>query len=106
MGGSDRVPFYARRGNMVMQEAVLSRLVEMAPTPGKTKFLRHWARIVDVKPDNSRLSNPTACAGYMSTAADALAVSSRVAIRLCTFWPTINATRSRPFDLARFTSGR
>jgi sarcosine oxidase subunit beta len=58
-GGLDRVPSYAQRGNMPMQEQVLSGLVEMAPALAKVRLLRHWAGTVDVTPDSSPILGPS-----------------------------------------------
>ena len=109
-GGLDRVPSYAQRGNMPLQEEVLTGLVEMAPALAKVKLLRHWAGIVDVTPDSSPIIGPSGLEGLFLNCgwgtggfkaipaggylfAHLLAEGSHHAI-------------SRPFDLDRFTTGR
>lgn len=109
-GGLDRVPSYAQRGNMPLQEEVLTGIVEMAPALAKVKLLRHWAGIVDVTPDSSPIIGPSGVSGiYLNCGwgtggfkaipaggylfAHLLAEGSHHII-------------SRPFDLDRFTSGR
>ncbi len=62
-GGLDRVPSYAQRGNMPVQEAVLGGLVEMMPALAKVKLLRHWGGIVDVTPDSSPIIGPSGVDG-------------------------------------------
>ncbi|MCP4070970.1 MAG: sarcosine oxidase subunit beta family protein [Hyphomicrobiales bacterium] len=62
-GGLDRVPSYGQRGNMPMQEAVLSGLIEFAPALAKVKILRQWAGIVDVTPDSSPVIGPSGIDG-------------------------------------------
>lgn len=62
-GGLDRVPSYGQRGNLPMQEAVLSGLVEMAPALAKVKLLRHWGGTVDVTPDSSPIIGPSGVEG-------------------------------------------
>ncbi len=62
-GGLDRVPSYGQRGNLPMQETVLSGLVEMAPALAKVKLLRHWGGIVDVTPDSSPVIGPSGVEG-------------------------------------------
>jgi heterotetrameric sarcosine oxidase beta subunit len=62
-GGLDRVPSYGQRGNMPMQETVLSGIVEFAPALAKVKLMRHWAGIVDVTPDSSPLIGPSGVEG-------------------------------------------
>ena len=62
-GGLDRVPSYGQRGNIPMQDTVLSGIVEMAPALAKVKLLRHWAGIVDVSPDSSPLIGPSGTEG-------------------------------------------
>ncbi|MCP4185326.1 MAG: sarcosine oxidase subunit beta family protein [Hyphomicrobiales bacterium] len=62
-GGLDRVPSYGQKGNMPMQENVLSGIVEFAPALAKVKLMRHWAGIVDVTPDSSPLIGPSGVEG-------------------------------------------
>ena len=108
-GGLDRVPSYGQRGNMPMQENVLSGLLEMAPMLAGVRLLRHWAGIVDVTPDSSPLIGPAGVPGiYVNCGwgtggfkaipaggwlfAHLLATGSHHEI-------------SRPFDPARFLGG-
>lgn len=109
-GGLDRIPSYGQRGNLPMQETVLSGLAEMMPSLAKVKLLRHWGGIVDVTPDSSPIIGPSGIdglylncgwgtggfkaipvGGYML--AHVMATGSHHAI-------------SRPFDIDRFKSGR
>jgi len=62
-GGLDRVPSYGQRGNLPMQEEVISGLLEYVPMAAKAKLVRHWAGIVDVTPDSSPLIGPTPLPG-------------------------------------------
>lgn len=62
-GGLDRIPSYAQRGNLPVQETVLAGLVEMMPALASVKLLRHWAGIVDVTPDSSPIIGPSGVKG-------------------------------------------
>ncbi|MEO9779897.1 MAG: sarcosine oxidase subunit beta family protein [Sedimentitalea sp.] len=62
-GGLDRIPSYAQRGNLPVQETVLAGLVEMMPALASVKLLRHWAGIVDVTPDSSPIIGPSGVDG-------------------------------------------
>jgi sarcosine oxidase subunit beta len=96
-GGLDRVPTHGQRGNLPVQEAVISGLLEMFPAFGQLKLLRQWAGVVDVVPDSSPMIGPAGPEGCSSTAAGAPAGSRRSpqaagCWRIC--WPRASTTRS------------
>ncbi|MEL6640421.1 MAG: sarcosine oxidase subunit beta family protein [Pseudomonadota bacterium] len=62
-GGLDRIPSYGQKGNMPVQETVLSSFCEMFPSLAKVKLLRHWGGIVDVTPDSSPIIGPSGVDG-------------------------------------------
>ncbi len=62
-GALDRVPSYGQKGNLPMQEQVITGLIEMMPIAQRAKLLRHWAGIVDVTPDSSPLIGGTPLPG-------------------------------------------
>lgn len=109
-GGLDRVPSYGQRGNLPMQEAVFSGLVEMAPMLGKVKLLRHWAGIVDVTPDSSPLIGPAGVQGYYINCGWGTGGFKAIPAGGYLFaYLLANGSHheiSRPFDLDRFTTGR
>ena len=109
-GGLDRVPSYGQRGNLPMQEEVLSALVEYAPITAKVKLLRHWAGIVDVTPDSSPLISPTALPGFFVNCGWGTGGFKAIPAGGYLFSHLLaNQTHhdiSRPFDLDRFTTGR
>ena len=109
-GGLDRVPSYAQRGNLPVQETVLSGLLEMLPALARVKLLRHWAGIVDVTPDSSPILGPSGRAGFYLNCGwgtggfKAIPAGGWLFAHLLatgTHHPI-----SRPFDPDRFSSGR
>lgn len=109
-GGLDRVPSYGQRGNMPVQEEVLSGLVEMSPMLGKVKLLRHWAGIVDVTPDSSPIIGPSGVDGlYLNCGWGTGGFKAIPAGGYLFAHLLANGTHheiSRPFDMARFETGR
>lgn len=109
-GALDRVPSYGQRGNMPVQESVVSGLAEMAPVLAKVKLLRHWAGIVDVTPDSSPIIGPSDIDGlYLNCGWGTGGFKAIPAGG--TLFAHLLATGShheisRPFDLDRFRSGR
>ncbi|MCE8009412.1 sarcosine oxidase subunit beta family protein [Aestuariivita sp.] len=109
-GGLDRVPSYGQRGNLPMQEAVLSGLIEMAPMLGKVKLLRHWAGIVDVTPDSSPLIGPAGIEGLYINCGWGTGGFKAIPAGGYLFAHLLAEGRhheiSRPFDPDRFAAGR
>ncbi|MEO0372722.1 MAG: sarcosine oxidase subunit beta family protein [Pseudomonadota bacterium] len=109
-GGLDRVPSYGQRGNLPMQEAVLSGLAEMMPSLSKVKLLRHWAGIVDVTPDSSPIIGPSAVdglyvnCGWGTGGFKAIPVGGYLLAHIMA--TGAHHAVSRPFDIDRFTTGR
>lgn len=62
-GALDRIPSYGQRGNLPVQEEVISGLLDMMPIAANAKLLRHWAGIVDVAPDSSPIIGPSGVDG-------------------------------------------
>ncbi|KAB7613517.1 sarcosine oxidase subunit beta family protein [Amylibacter sp. SFDW26] len=108
-GGLDRVPSYGQRGNMPVQEAVLSGLAEMMPSLSKVKLLRHWAGIVDVTPDSSPIIGPSGLdglyldCGWGTGGFKAIPVGGWLLAHLLATGK--HHEISRPFDRNRFVSG-
>lgn len=109
-GGLDRIPSYAQRGNMPVQEAVLSGFCEMFPALAKVKLLRHWGGIVDVTPDSSPIIGPSGVdglylnCGWGTGGFKAIPVGGYLLAHLLA--EGSHHALSRPFDLDRFVSGR
>ncbi|MEM7599232.1 MAG: sarcosine oxidase subunit beta family protein [Pseudomonadota bacterium] len=109
-GGLDRVPSYGQRGNLPMQEAVLSGLAEMMPALAKVKLLRHWAGIVDVTPDSSPIIGPSGVdglyvnCGWGTGGFKAIPVGGYLLAHIMATGGHHEV--SRPFDLTRFITGR
>ncbi|MEM6589634.1 MAG: sarcosine oxidase subunit beta family protein [Pseudomonadota bacterium] len=109
-GGLDRVPSYGQRGNLPMQETVLSGLAEMMPSLAKVKLLRHWAGIVDVTPDSSPIIGPSGLdglyvnCGWGTGGFKAIPVGGYLLAHIMATGSHHDV--SRPFDLHRFTTGR
>lgn len=109
-GGLDRVPSYGQRGNMPVQEEVLSGLVEMSPMLAKVKLLRHWAGIVDVTPDSSPVIGPSGVdglyvnCGWGTGGFKAIPAGGYLFAHLLA--TGAHHEISRPFDLSRFQTGR
>ena len=109
-GALDRVPSYGQRGNLPMQEDVLSGLLEMAPALANVKLLRHWAGIVDVTPDSSPVIGPTPLPGFYLNGGWGTGGFKAIPAG-GTIFAHLLATGShheisKPFDPSRFTSGR
>ena len=109
-GGLDRVPSYGQRGNLPMQEAVLSGLVEMAPMLAKVKLLRHWAGIVDVTPDSSPIIGPSGVEGLYLNCGWGTGGFKAIPAGGYLFAHILATGEhhevSRPFDKSRFATGR
>ncbi len=109
-GGLDRVPSYGQRGNMPMQETVLSAFCEMYPSLAKVKLLRHWGGIVDVTPDSSPIIGPSGVdglylnCGWGTGGFKAIPVGGFLLAHLLATGS--HHSLSRPFDLDRFVTGR
>ncbi len=109
-GGLDRVPSYGQRGNPPVQEQVISGLLEMLPAVGQLKLLRHWAGIVDVVPDSSPLIGPSPLpglylnCGWGTGGFKAIPAGGWLLAHLIATGG--HHEISRPFDLARFETGR
>ena len=109
-GGLDRVPSYGQRGNMPVQEVVVGALVEMMPALAKVKLLRHWGGIVDVTPDSSPIIGPSGVeglylnCGWGTGGFKAIPAGGYMLAHLMATGR--HHEISRPFDLARFTTGR
>lgn len=109
-GGLDRVPSYGQRGNMPMQETVLSAFCEMYPSLAKVKLLRHWGGIVDVTPDSSPIIGPSGVeglylnCGWGTGGFKAIPVGGYLLAHLLATGN--HHDLSRPFGLNRFVSGR
>ncbi|NOR62406.1 MAG: sarcosine oxidase subunit beta family protein [Rhodobacteraceae bacterium] len=109
-GALDRVPSYGQRGNLPMQEDVLSGLLEMAPALANVKLLRHWAGIVDVTPDSSPVIGPTPLPGFFLNGGwgtggfKAIPAGGTIFAHLLA--TGTHHEISQPFDPSRFTSGR
>ncbi|MFV0243629.1 MAG: sarcosine oxidase subunit beta family protein [Qingshengfaniella sp.] len=109
-GGLDRVPSYGQRGNLPMQEAVLSGMVEMAPMLAKVKLLRHWAGIVDVTPDSSPIIGGKGVDGLYFNCGWGTGGFKAIPAGGTLFAHLLATGRhheiSRPFDPDRFETGR
>lgn len=109
-GALDRVPSYGQRGNMPVQESVVSGLAEMAPVLSKVKLLRHWAGIVDVTPDSSPIIGPSGIdglylnCGWGTGGFKAIPAGGTLFAHLLATGSHHEISRS--FDLDRFRSGR
>ena len=108
-GGLDRIPSYAQRGNMPVQETVLAGLVEMMPALATVKLLRHWAGIVDVTPDSSPILGPSGLpglylnCGWGTGGFKAIPAGGYLLAHILATGQ--HHEISRPFDLARFRTG-
>jgi len=109
-GGLDRVPSYAQRGNLPVQEAVLSGLIEFAPVLSKVKLLRHWAGIVDVTPDSSPVLGPSGVKGIYLNCGWGTGGFKAIPAGGYLFAHILATGQhheiSAPFDPARFVTGR
>ena len=109
-GALDREPSYGQRGNLPMQEDVLSGLIEIAPALANIKLLRHCAGIVDVTPDSSPVIGPTPLQGFYLNGGrgtggfKAIPAGGYIFAHLLATGS--HHTISQPFDPTRFISGR
>ncbi len=108
-GGLDRVPSYGRRGNLPKLETVIAGLLEMYPAFRQLRLMRQWAGTVDVTPDSSPIFGESPLPGlYLNCGWGTGGFKAIPAGG--TLLAHILATGehhdfSRPFDLARFTTG-
>lgn len=109
-GGLDRVPTHGQRGNLPVQETIVSGLLEMFPAFGQLKLLRQWAGVVDVVPDSSPILGPAGpeglflncgwgTGGFKAIPAGGWLLAHMLATGA-------HHEISRPFDLTRFAKGR
>ena len=109
-GGLDRMPSYAQRGNLPVQETVISGLLEMFPAFGQLKMLRQWAGVCDVTPDSSPLIGPSPLpglylnCGWGTGGFKAIPAGGWLLAHLMAQGE--HHEISRPFDLDRFPRGR
>ncbi|PSJ60943.1 sarcosine oxidase subunit beta family protein [Pseudaminobacter soli (ex Li et al. 2025)] len=109
-GALDRVPSYGQRGNLPVLEGVIAGLLEMFPTFAQLKLMRQWAGIVDVVPDSSPiigespLPNLFINCGWGTGGFKAIPAGGTLLAHLLATGKHHDI--SRPFDLARFASGR
>jgi len=108
-GVLDRVPSYGQRGNLPIQETVLSGIVNMLPCLAPVKLLRQWAGIVDVTPDSSPIIGPTGVpgiyvnCGWGTGGFKAIPGGGYVFAHLLATGD--HHPYSRPFDRSRFVAG-
>lgn len=108
-GGLDRVPTHGQKGNLPVQETVLSGLLEMFPPFGQLKLLRQWAGVVDVVPDSSPVIGPVGPEGLFVNCGwgtggfKAIPAGGWLLAHLLATGE--HHEISRPFDLSRFTTG-
>ncbi|MEM8848631.1 MAG: sarcosine oxidase subunit beta family protein [Pseudomonadota bacterium] len=109
-GGLDRVPTHSQRGNLPVQETVLSGLLEMFPAFAQLKLLRQWAGVVDVVPDSSPIIGPVGpeglhinC-GWGTGGFKAIPAGGYLLAHLLATGKHHEISRS--FDLSRFAHGR
>ena len=108
-GGLDRVPTHGQRGNLPMQEEVVSGLLEMFPQFAHLKLLRQWAGVVDVVPDSSPIIGPVGPPGLFINCGwgtggfKAIPAGGYLLAHLLATGEHHDI--SRPFDLQRFTTG-
>ncbi|PWJ13775.1 sarcosine oxidase subunit beta family protein [Jannaschia seohaensis] len=109
-GGLDRIPSYAQRGTMPVQEQVIAGLCDMFPSFAKVKLLRHWGGIVDVTPDSSPIIGPSGLpglylnCGWGTGGFKAIPAGGWLLAHLMA--TGAHHEISRPFDLDRFVTGR
>ncbi len=109
-GGLDRVPTHGQKGNLPVQEEVISGLLEMFPAFGQLKLLRQWGGVVDVVPDSSPVIGPVGpdglfinC-GWGTGGFKAIPAGGWLLAHLLATGE--HHEISRPFDLKRFAEGR
>ncbi|MBY6115931.1 sarcosine oxidase subunit beta family protein [Mameliella alba] len=109
-GGLDRVPTHGQKGNLPVQESIVSGLLEMFPAFGQLKLLRQWGGVVDVVPDSSPILGPVGpeglfvncgwgTGGFKAIPAGGWLMAHMLATG-------DHHEISRPFDLDRFETGR
>ena len=109
-GGLDRVPTHGQRGNLPMQETIVSGLLEMFPAFAQLKLLRQWAGVVDVVPDSSPLIGPSGVGGLFLNCGwgtggfKAIPAGGWLLAHLLA--TGAHHRISAPFDLDRFARGR
>ena len=109
-GGLDRVPTQGQRGNLPVQETVVSGLLEMIPAFGQLKLLRQWAGVVDVVPDSSPILGPVGPEGLFVNCGWGTGGFKAIPAGGWLLAHMLATGRhhdiSRPFDLQRFAEGR
>ncbi|TIL83394.1 MAG: FAD-dependent oxidoreductase, partial [Mesorhizobium sp.] len=91
-------------------EATLAGLLEMFPCFGQLKLMRQWAGIVDVVPDSSPIIGPSPLpglylnCGWGTGGFKAIPAGGTLLAHLMATGRHHDV--SRPFDLARFSTGR
>ena len=109
-GGLDRVPTHGQKGNLPVQEEVISGLLEMFPSFGQLKLLRQWGGVVDVVPDSSPVIGPVGPKGLFINCGwgtggfKAIPAGGWLLAHLLATGEHHDI--SRPFDLDRFIQGR
>ena len=109
-GGLDRVPTHGQKGNLPVQEEIVSGLLEMFPAFGQLKLLRQWGGVVDVVPDSSPVIGPAGPGGLFINCGwgtggfKAIPAGGWLLAHLLATGE--HHTISRPFDLSRFSEGR
>ena len=109
-GGLDRVPTHGQKGNLPVQEEIVSGLLEMFPAFGQLKLLRQWGGVVDVVPDSSPVIGPAGPEGLFINCGwgtggfKAIPAGGWLLAHLLATGE--HHTISRPFDLSRFSEGR
>jgi sarcosine oxidase, subunit beta len=108
-GGIDRIPSYARRGNLHMTRTIVAGLVEMFPVLANLRMMRQWGGTVDVSPDSSPILGPTpvnrlfincgwGTGGFKAIPAGGLLMAHILASGR-------HHPLSEPFDIGRFARG-
>ncbi len=109
-GGLDRIPTQGRRGNLPMQETVISGLIEMFPAFSQLNLLRQWAGVVDVVPDSSPVIGPLGVTGAYINCGWGTGGFKAIPAGGWLFAHLIAHDKhhaiSKPFDLDRFRTGR
>ncbi|MFX0541090.1 sarcosine oxidase subunit beta family protein [Roseovarius sp. S4756] len=109
-GALDRVPTHGQRGNLPVQEAITSGLLEMFPAFAQLRLLRQWAGVVDVVPDSSPVIGPAGVPGLFVNCGwgtggfKAIPAGGYLLAHLLA--TGAHHEISAPFDLDRFAKGR
>ncbi|MEX1147997.1 MAG: sarcosine oxidase subunit beta family protein [Sphingomonadales bacterium] len=108
-GGADGYHSYAQRGSLPTIEDTAAALVELFPSFGRLRLMRHWAGIVDISPDTSPILDETPLngmyinCGWGTGGFKAIPVGGwTMAHHVATGAPHELA---RPFSFDRFTTG-